>query len=180
MVKINNEEFRLYDLDSEQTLYERIASTMNTLPKFLIFTTGIPSIEDFSIEQNIVVLDLLDVIKKGDDIASVYKKIKEYQNNTIGTFSISEIIDNYTLLNLKFTNQYIQSLNLPELEFILFRDYYTGTLKNEINQILVENNITDFTITQDTLHYQWDNKNNRQVQFYKIIECYIINMNNYK
>ena len=170
MVKINNEEFRLYDLDSEQTLYERIASTMNTLPKFLIFTTGIPSIEDFSIEQNIVVLDLLDVIKKGDDIASVYKKIKEYQNNTIGTFSISEIIDNYTLLNLKFTNQYIQSDNLPQFEFSLIRDYYTTILKNEITKILDENNITDFIINQDTLNYQWNNKHNREVQFDKIIE----------
>jgi len=155
MVKINNEEFKTYDLDSEQTIYQRIAANMNTLPKFLYFPAGIPTIEDFSIDQNIEVVNLIDVIKKGTDIASVYNEIKKYENKTIGTFSVRDIINYYTILNSNFTETYNQ-LSVSGYEF-----YGISTLKDDINKILDENN----NITDDELERIWKTKKNREGTF---------------
>ena len=60
MVKINNRDFKIYDLDSEKTINERIAVDMKTHPNFLVFPNGIPTIETFSKDQNIV--DKSDII----------------------------------------------------------------------------------------------------------------------
>jgi hypothetical protein len=59
MVKINRKEFPLYELDNQDTIIQRIASDMKTIPKYLYFSQGIPT----SWNGNIVVQDLLFVIK---------------------------------------------------------------------------------------------------------------------
>jgi len=158
MVKINNEEFKTYDLDSEQTIYQRIAANMNTLPNFLYFPAGIPTIEDFSIDQNIEVVNLIDIIKKGTDITSVYNEIKKYENKTIGTFSVRDIINYYTILNSNFTETYDQWFG--------YEEFAISSLKTNIEKILDENN----NITDDELERIWKTKRNREETFNKEIE----------
>ena len=129
MVKINNKEFTIYNLDSEQTIYERIAANMNTLPKFLIFPAEIPTIVDFSIDQNIDVHNLIDVIKNGTDITSVYKEIKTYENETIGTFTLKDIVNYYTILNLNFIKTYDQLTSTG------FENFGISTIERDIKNI---------------------------------------------
>jgi hypothetical protein len=158
MVKINNEEFKTYVLDSEQTIYQRIAANMNTLPRFLYFPAGIPTIEDFSIDQNIEVVNLIDIIKKGTDITSVYNEIKKYENKTIGTFSVRDIINYYTILNSNFTEAYNKLLG--------HEIFGISTLKSDIEKISDENN----NITDNELEIIWKTKRNREGTFNNQIE----------
>lgn len=59
MVRINRKEFPLYELDNQDTIIQRIASTMTTIPKYLYFPGGIPTVW----EGDIVTEDLLTTIK---------------------------------------------------------------------------------------------------------------------
>jgi len=160
MVKINNKEFTIYNLDSEQTIYERIAANMNTLPKFLIFPAEIPTIVDFSIDQNIDVHNLIDVIKNGTDITSVYKEIKTYENETIGTFTLKDIVNYYTILNLNFIKTYDQLTSTG------FENFGISTIERDIKNISDENN----NITYDELEMIWKTKRNRGETFNNQIE----------
>jgi len=62
MVHIQNKAFKLYQLDTEDSILQRIASTMKTTKKYLYFPEGIP---DFHLvgDNNIVVRDILYIIK---------------------------------------------------------------------------------------------------------------------
>ena len=62
MVKLNNSDFPLYEQDTELTILERIASSLNTLPKYLYFPDGIPDITQFRGKSNINVENLLETI----------------------------------------------------------------------------------------------------------------------
>jgi hypothetical protein len=76
MVQINRKEFPLYELDNQDTIIQRISSIMKTIPKYLYFPEGIPTVWD----GNIVVQDLLDVIKKSAtelNFDSLYKVISQ-------------------------------------------------------------------------------------------------------
>jgi hypothetical protein len=64
MVRINGKTFKIYDMDTTQTIINRIAMNMKTLPKYLYFKNGIPTQADFNTNQNIEIEDLLDFIKK--------------------------------------------------------------------------------------------------------------------
>ena len=106
MVKINNKDFKTYDLDSNKTIYERIAADMNTLPKFLIFKEGIPDIEVFSTNQNIEVIDLLDIISNTPNIYDLYKDIKNVEKNLVENMSLQECVYYYIILNKNFDEKY--------------------------------------------------------------------------
>lgn len=62
MVRVNNEEFTTYELDTRQSIITRIAALMGTLPKYLYFPNGLP--EDPLTANNIDVEDLLAEIKE--------------------------------------------------------------------------------------------------------------------
>lgn len=142
MVKINGKDFRLYDLDSENTIYERIAGVMNTLPKYLIFPDGIPNIEDFYTDEDNIVLNLHDIIREGENIISVYDEIKKYKDKTIGSLSMSEIISNFIMLNKNFKTKYNQartSLSHDKDMFNMFKSALSSNLREDINKITSKN-----------------------------------------
>ena len=74
MVRINGKNFHVYNLDNEQSIINRIASNMDTLPEYIYFTQGIPT--NFMIDKNIKVENLLDEIKSDQvDIDVMYENI---------------------------------------------------------------------------------------------------------
>jgi hypothetical protein len=74
MVRINGKNFDVYNLDNEQSIINRIASNMDTLPEYIYFPQGIPS--NFMINKNIKVENLLDEIKNDQvDVNVMYEKI---------------------------------------------------------------------------------------------------------
>jgi len=78
MVLINKtEELEVYNIETVQNLLNRIALMLNTLPKYLYFPDGVPSIDDFNSLENIMVEDLLVVIVESDiNFENLYKKIE--------------------------------------------------------------------------------------------------------
>lgn len=64
MVFINGKKFKVYDLDTIDTILSRIASTMKTTTIYLYFTEGEPTYNTFKSNNNIIVNDLLETIKK--------------------------------------------------------------------------------------------------------------------
>lgn len=61
MVRFNRKNFTVYDLDTLDSIYSRIAGELKTLPKYLYFPNGIPT--DTDAFKDIVVKDLLKKIR---------------------------------------------------------------------------------------------------------------------
>jgi hypothetical protein len=79
MVTVNGKNYELYDLDTVQSFIDRLASIQKTLPKYLYFLNGMPTIENLNSGTNIIVEDLLGYIKSkgGYDFPSVYEYFRE-------------------------------------------------------------------------------------------------------
>ena len=80
MVKINNKEFQIYELlDTEESILNRIAVKLNTFQKYIYFTNGIPKIEDFYTDGNIIVEDVFSTITNYDNInfEKLYEEVKD-------------------------------------------------------------------------------------------------------
>lgn len=59
-------DFFVYELDTPNSVINRLASEMNTIPKFLYFTEGIPSLKKLHEDQPIEVENLLNIITNTD------------------------------------------------------------------------------------------------------------------
>ena len=64
MVLINGKKFIVYALDTQKSIMNRLAVELKTLPNYLYFPDGIPTLVDFHNERgDIVVEDLLNIMK---------------------------------------------------------------------------------------------------------------------
>ena len=63
MVKLNGQTFILYETDTPESIIDRIAKTIKTLPKYLYFKNNIPIFNQIDSNYNIEVEDLLAIIK---------------------------------------------------------------------------------------------------------------------
>src|SRR6056300_1042677 len=82
MVRINgNYNFNIYDLDTQKTIIDRLASEMKTISKYLYFADNIPDIKQFlEKDGEINVEDLLETITNdnvGYDFVALFNKIKD-------------------------------------------------------------------------------------------------------
>jgi hypothetical protein len=59
-MKVNGHKIPTFELDTPQTIINRISAILNTTPKYLYFPNGEPKVDD----KNVKVEDLLDTIKK--------------------------------------------------------------------------------------------------------------------
>ena len=73
-------EFIMYDLDTQKSAITRLAAELKTIPKYLYFPEGVPSLERLNEEDPIIVEDLLIPIisddKKDLDFVSLAIKLK--------------------------------------------------------------------------------------------------------
>lgn len=104
MVLINGQNFQIYDLDSVESIINRLASQYNTLPKYIYFPNGVPDINTFlTTTDNIIVEDLLQNIKNYGineyEIKNVYENIKPKlsQNN----LKLEDILQPFIIFNQK-------------------------------------------------------------------------------
>ena len=75
MVLINDEFFQIYELDSENTIIRRIAAKYKTLPKYLYFTNGKPTIENYKDIDNISIENILGLIESSKKFNSLYNYV---------------------------------------------------------------------------------------------------------
>lgn len=105
MVKINGKNFKIYDLDTLDIILVRIASEYNTIPKYLYFNDGLPTIEDFKSKKNIQVENLLSLIinSDSDHFTFVLNKIKDkIKQNNLNLYS--DILLPFIGFNQTFTD----------------------------------------------------------------------------
>ena len=173
MVKINNKQFKIYDLDSNKTIYERIAADMKTLPKFLIFKGGIPDIEIFSTDKNIEVLNLLDIIENTPNIKEIYTQIKNFEEELVENIIFQNCVYYYTILNKDFDNNY----NLT----IEYGDLYKITIINgivlDINFLINKYNIKDYFNVKNKIEELWVRRKGNKQTLNTTIENNINNWN---
>jgi hypothetical protein len=79
-VYVRTFELDIYDLDTQKSAITRLASEMKTIPKYLYFPEGVPSLEQLNKEDSISVEDLLEPIiaidKKDLDFVTFANSIK--------------------------------------------------------------------------------------------------------
>jgi hypothetical protein len=72
MIRVNNTDFKVYDLDTPVTFTERIAAELHTLPKYLYFPEPVPQVP--SEARSLNVDDLLDEIKENARISTNFSE----------------------------------------------------------------------------------------------------------
>lgn len=60
--EVKSFELDIYDLDNQKSVLNRLASEMKTIPRYLYFPEGVPSLEQLNKEDSITVEDLLEPI----------------------------------------------------------------------------------------------------------------------
>ena len=80
MVLVNGKtEFTVYELDTLQTIIVRLAGSMDSLPKYMYFPDGIPTLDDFKNNKPVNVINLFDMIANSNTLifSNFYDKIKD-------------------------------------------------------------------------------------------------------
>lgn len=168
MVYINNIEIEKYNLDDFNSIINRIASNMETLPELLYFPGDIPTSEDFMSDENIIVEDLKKDIIEAKNFNELYENIEKKEKGRVKyKLNIFDILRYYILLNKNFNDEY---------DIIISQDFDTETflktLLNDVNKIEDGKNMTLDSI--DSIILRRENLKNN---FYKDIEKLINNWN---
>jgi len=144
MVKINGRKVEIYELDTIDSIFIRIATALETIPKYLYFRSGIPDIKIFYTENNIEVEDILNDIKENDSLEfnNFFEKIKpklQFGINLYEDIFIPFIIYNKSLIDID--KSYIGGMILYINEDIKKNDYFPN-IRVDIKKIWDERNIT--------------------------------------
>ncbi len=147
MVLINDKEMKVYTIDTVETIVDRIASDMQTIPHFLYFPEGEPTIEDFTSDVNIKVIDVRSIItdpKFGLGFGNMYKNVRPILSEKVNNQQIVEIFITETkaiaevdksMVNayLLAIDQDIQKLNIDGVdiyEILDNKDKYNSSYNN--------------------------------------------------
>jgi hypothetical protein len=93
MVKINGKKFHIYDLDTPDSIFSRLAMELKTIPKYLYFPNDIPTIEQLLGNDNIVVEDLMAEIKENTEKSSTFEYVYNSLNTKIVQKDLNLLLD---------------------------------------------------------------------------------------
>jgi len=147
MNRINNLGIDIYSLDTVESITRRIASKLNTLPKFIYYLNGIPPREN--INPNTSFINLFDIIMETDNFEDVYNGVKDKLDQTnlqlIDDILVPYIIKNQTFLGVD--NSMVEFLLLQfqtELEGLgVFGDDIPNVLEIWENRRELDKKLTD-------------------------------------
>ena len=83
MVHVNGKDFVIYELDTYQSIIDRIAASLETLPTYLYFSDGfLDKIEDFYNDEDINVEDIIQIISNESEkpkvsVPTIVAKLRE-------------------------------------------------------------------------------------------------------
>lgn len=164
-MKVNDEIFKIYKLDTINTIIDRIAYKQKTLPKYLYFPDGVPENKDI---KNIKVEDLLKTIRKYiNDI--VFKDLYYEIRDKLDQQSLSIETDIIPLFI--FYNTILSDADQREKGSILL------VLQNELNDLKIKVDVYEIDKKIDNI-LEDINKNtdilkekvNKQVELFKQYE----------
>ena len=128
MVYFNNENIKIYDLDSVNSIIKRIAAKNETLPKFIYFPLGNLTIEIIIENTNIEYENLLPFYIESKSFEELYEKVNDKLE-----LSLENIVFYYISLNSQFDQLEAQEAEFPEYKGIFIKsvlDNLNTLLKN--------------------------------------------------
>jgi len=142
---INNIEIEVYDLDSIDSIINRLCAKFNTLSKFIYFPNGLPTMEIISENSNEPILfeNMLRVIKKTNNFEELYKILNEKLN-----FTLNDVVYYYLILNEEIDRLEDMEKNDPMMRgnavdpFLLFLNNSIKNIDKDAN-IDIKNIITN-------------------------------------
>lgn len=153
MVRFNNKEMKIYDLDTEDSIFSRISSILNTDVELLYFPNGVPTTKQLYEDENIEVIDLKNIIENSENLKYIYDYIYRKNNNNNNNNEDEDedknkkeyILKTMTMYNLVtlyiIFNKYIEEIVQNELMYPgFFKDEKIQSIFNEANN-LVKNSI---------------------------------------
>lgn len=115
-MKINSENFKLWKLDTPETITQRIASDYNTIPKYLFWKNG-----NLEFDTNHIPINL-DIEKDENfKIVNILNDLESHVIKTSNIFSISDVESTYLNWIISFPDD---KLDLIYWYIIYFVDYY--------------------------------------------------------
>ena len=153
MVKINEKDFPIYNMDTITTIVKRIASVYKTLSKYVYFPDNIPDISEFRKSGNIKVENLLQTIKDyigkdGIDFSGLYTEIDpklEQQQLDL----LTDVLEPFIVYNMDIstTQEYILLVLQVQLKDA---EYFSDELSlDDLNHIYEEGKTIRDKITRE-------------------------------
>lgn len=179
MVLINQKlNFAVYDLDTQESIIQRLASKLKTIPKYLYFPKGIPNVKEIKESGNIDVENLLETITDksvGYNFMLVFEKIKDKLNQQKLEI-YNDILVPFVVLNKNFANYNNDLLGV----YLLLLD----TELNKSNIFTQQINVTkiwdkDSKTTRDNLNKlieQNKEKSEKQIKYFEDFENVIVDV----
>ena len=173
MVRLNNSDFPLYEQDTELTILERIADSLNTLPKYLYFSEGIPDITIFREKSNITVENLLETIQTYSDelnFGELWENIEDkiiQQNLDI----ITNILQPFIALNESLQKSDVSikdTLLLVLVDQINSIDLFKGITTSQLEDIVRDGHLIREKLTTDLENIK--RKVSQQVKIFNTIQ----------
>lgn len=147
MVNVNNKKFKIYDLDTLESIINRIASQMKTLPKYLYFPFT-PKLEDFKGNLNLVVTDNLQQIredaKSNLEFGKFYLKILPQLSNKINSR------DDVLYVWCAYNPELMDSPQKGHMRLLIIEEVkeLNKKLKTENQPVIAKPNLEEFFDTQ--------------------------------
>lgn len=156
MVYFNNKYFKTYDLDSINSIINRLAVDNNILSIFLYFPKKYPTIEDISNNENIEYENLITEFENNPDFVSFYKNIKDKTE-----LSLNKIVYYYILLNKQFDKIQKNEDANPEFKGVFITPILEMII-NEIKKISPELSID--------INQYWNNRYSNIINYNKVLQ----------
>lgn len=153
MVLINGKEFKIYELDSVETIINRIASQYDTIPKYIYFPLGKPNINLFLSTSNVEIENLFRSIlsfTKDFNFDKLYVNIKDKMSQNK--------LDLYEDILIPFIIYSEKLKNIPDM----YRNYLLTSLAEYMTPI-------NSSIDIDKLQRIWKEKDENEQIFNKSI-----------
>lgn len=81
MVRFNNVQFKVYDLDTIDSVFDRLAANLKSLSKYLYFPDGLPNMDMIYSDQNINVENLYETIITNSSTTESIEQIENFLEN---------------------------------------------------------------------------------------------------
>lgn len=116
MVLVNNKEFQVYTLDTIDSFVNRVAFLLETLPKYVYFENGLPSLEIITQkEANIRVENLLIDIERNAPRTRFSDFYEQNKNRLSGLNILEDVVKPYVAFNSQ-----LSSIGKEYIDVILF------------------------------------------------------------